>query len=207
MTAKLLDKVEFPLDRYAMRLSGSGGQGMIFASVIIAEAIGSGSDKRNVVQTQSYGPEARGGASKADVVISENEIYYPKAMDLDFLLVMTHSAMLKNSSHPEPGKPQVILALVQCRINDILDTRHYLQSGQRLPAQIHLKGVLVFFACRLTETVSRAPPLGTETDKIKLFPEDVAGPEADCALEECPTVLRITGSQEWHPPLAQRATD
>ncbi|MBD3257758.1 2-oxoacid:ferredoxin oxidoreductase subunit gamma [candidate division GN15 bacterium] len=75
-----------------MRLSGSGGQGMILASVIMSEAIGA-SDQRNVVQSQSYGPEARGGASKADVVISENEIYYPKAMNLDLLLAMTQESL------------------------------------------------------------------------------------------------------------------
>ncbi len=94
MATKLLDKVEIPQDRFEMRLSGSGGQGMILASVIFAEAIGK-SDQRNVVQTQSYGPEARGGASKSDVVISEGEIYYPKAMQLDLLLCMTQESMDK----------------------------------------------------------------------------------------------------------------
>ncbi len=92
MAKGLLDKVEIPQDRFEMRLSGSGGQGMILASVIMSEAIGA-SDSRNVVQSQSYGPEARGGASKADVVISENEIYYPKAMQLDLLLAMTQESL------------------------------------------------------------------------------------------------------------------
>jgi len=94
VATKLLDKVEIPQDRFEMRLSGSGGQGMILASVIFAEAIGK-SDQRNVVQSQSYGPEARGGASKSDVVISENEIYYPKAMQLDLLLCMTQESLDK----------------------------------------------------------------------------------------------------------------
>ncbi len=92
MAKGLLDKVEIPQDRFEMRLSGSGGQGMILASVIMSEAIGA-SDTRNVVQSQSYGPEARGGASKADVVISENEIFYPKAMQLDLLLAMTQESL------------------------------------------------------------------------------------------------------------------
>jgi 2-oxoglutarate ferredoxin oxidoreductase subunit gamma len=94
VAAKLVDKVEIPKDRFELRLSGSGGQGMILASVIMSEAIGR-MDDRNVVQTQSYGPEARGGASKADVVISENEIYYPKAMKLDLLLAMTQESLDK----------------------------------------------------------------------------------------------------------------
>lgn len=78
-------------DRYEIRLSGSGGQGLILAGVILAEAIGVG-DGKNVVQTQSYGPEARGGASRADLVVSEGEIYYPKSMKLDLLLALTQEA-------------------------------------------------------------------------------------------------------------------
>lgn len=78
-------------DRYEVRLSGSGGQGLILAGVILAEAIGVG-DGKNVVQTQSYGPEARGGASRADLVIADGEIYYPKSMKLDLLLALTQEA-------------------------------------------------------------------------------------------------------------------
>ncbi len=78
-------------DRFEIRLSGSGGQGLILAGVILAQAIGVG-DKKNVVQTQSYGPEARGGASRADVVISSGEIYYPKTMKLDMLLSLTQES-------------------------------------------------------------------------------------------------------------------
>lgn len=92
MAGKLMDKIEIPKDRFEIRLSGSGGQGMIFASVVMCEAVGR-DGKKKVVQSQSYGPEARGGASKADVVISDNEIYYPKAMKLDLLLAMTQESM------------------------------------------------------------------------------------------------------------------
>lgn len=74
--------------RYEVRLSGAGGQGLILAGVILAEAA-SIYDGKNAVQTQSYGPEARGGASRSDVVISESEIYYPKTMKLDLLLSLT----------------------------------------------------------------------------------------------------------------------
>jgi len=92
MASKFLDNIEFPQDRFELRLSGSGGQGMIFAAVVLSEAIGKGESK-NVVQSQSYGPEARGGASKADVVVSSGEIFYPKAMKLDLLLAMTQESL------------------------------------------------------------------------------------------------------------------
>ncbi len=73
--------------RYEIRLSGSGGQGLILMGIILAEAIGI-YDGKYVAQTQSYGPEARGGSSKSEVIVSDEEIDYPKAMKLDLLLAM-----------------------------------------------------------------------------------------------------------------------
>ena len=94
-------------DRYEIRLSGSGGQGLILAGVILATAIGVG-DGKNAVQTQSYGPEARGGASRADVVISEGEIYYPKTMKLDLLLALTQEACDKYYPDMKEGGTLII---------------------------------------------------------------------------------------------------
>ncbi|MEN6438212.1 MAG: 2-oxoacid:acceptor oxidoreductase family protein [Syntrophobacter sp.] len=79
------------MERYEVRLSGSGGQGLIFAGIILAEAAGI-HDGKYVCQTQSYGPEARGGASKSEVVISDMEIDYPKAVKPDLLLAMNQSS-------------------------------------------------------------------------------------------------------------------
>jgi len=78
-------------DRYDMRLSGSGGQGLVFAGTILSEALGIYEGK-NVSQTQSYGPEARGGASRSDLVFSSGDIYYPKALKLDLLLALTQES-------------------------------------------------------------------------------------------------------------------
>jgi 2-oxoglutarate ferredoxin oxidoreductase subunit gamma len=73
--------------RVEFRLSGSGGQGLLLAGIVLAEA--AMLEGKNAVQTQSYGPEARGGASKAEVVVSDEDIDYPKAMDPDYLLALT----------------------------------------------------------------------------------------------------------------------
>lgn len=73
-----------------IRLSGSGGQGVITAAIIMAEA--AVSEGKEAVQTQSYGPEARGGASKAEVIISNHPIYHPKVTTPDLLLAMTQQA-------------------------------------------------------------------------------------------------------------------
>ncbi|MGA9822961.1 MAG: 2-oxoacid:acceptor oxidoreductase family protein, partial [Desulfobaccales bacterium] len=78
--------------RFEIRLAGSGGQGLVLAGVILAEAAGI-YDGKFVCQTQSYGPEARGGASKAEVVISDAEIDYPKAIQPDVLLALNQKSL------------------------------------------------------------------------------------------------------------------
>ncbi len=76
-----------------IRLTGSGGQGLILAGIILAEAaINQG---KTAIQSQSYGPEARGGASKAEVIISDEEIDFPKVDKADILLVLTQVALDK----------------------------------------------------------------------------------------------------------------
>lgn len=73
-----------------IRLTGSGGQGLILAGIILAEA--AIAEGLNAIQTQSYGPEARGGASKAEVIISDEEIDFPKVDQADIILVLTQAA-------------------------------------------------------------------------------------------------------------------
>jgi 2-oxoglutarate ferredoxin oxidoreductase subunit gamma len=80
--------------RYEIRLSGEGGQGLVLAGKILAEAAAI-YDERNATQSQSYGPEARGGASKSEVIISDGEIDYPKAEKLDLQLALTQEALDK----------------------------------------------------------------------------------------------------------------
>lgn len=78
-------------DRYEIRLSGSGGQGIITAAVILAEAACVYGGKY-VCQTQSYGPEARGGKSRAEVVISDRPIDYPKVIKMDFFVALNQAS-------------------------------------------------------------------------------------------------------------------
>jgi 2-oxoglutarate ferredoxin oxidoreductase subunit gamma len=89
-------------ERYRIVFSGSGGQGVITASIILAEAavIYEG---LNAVQSQSYGPEARGGATRADVIISNREIRFPKVTQPNILICLTQEAYTKFSSSIRPG--------------------------------------------------------------------------------------------------------
>ncbi|MGI5853037.1 MAG: 2-oxoacid:acceptor oxidoreductase family protein [Bacillota bacterium] len=75
------------------RLGGSGGQGLILAGIILADA--AILEGKNAVQTQSYGPEARGGASKAEVIISYSAIDYPKVTKPHVLLCLSDEAYRK----------------------------------------------------------------------------------------------------------------
>lgn len=77
--------------RYEIRLSGSGGQGLILVGKVLAEAAAI-YDGLNATQSQSYGPEARGGASRSEVIISDGDIDYPKAENIDILLALTQEA-------------------------------------------------------------------------------------------------------------------
>jgi len=93
--------VSIMLDRYEIRLSGTGGQGLVLAGIILAEAAGIYEGK-HVVQTVTYGPAARGGTSRADVVVSDGEIDYPKAIGLDLLLAMSQMAHDDSASELKP---------------------------------------------------------------------------------------------------------
>lgn len=88
--------------RYNIRLSGSGGQGMITAGIILAMAASIYGGKQ-ATQSQSYGPEARGGASKAEVIISDDPINYPKVMAPKYLVALTQEACDKYSTDLEEG--------------------------------------------------------------------------------------------------------
>ena len=80
--------------RTEIRICGFGGQGIILAGIILGKAA-SLFDGNEAVQTQSYGPEARGGASKCEVVIDNKLIEYPKVQSLDVLVAMSNEALIK----------------------------------------------------------------------------------------------------------------
>lgn len=77
-------------DYVEVRFAGSGGQGVILMGVILALA--ATRDRRHVVQTQSYGPEARGGYSRSDVVIANAPIDYPQIQGIDLLVALSAEA-------------------------------------------------------------------------------------------------------------------
>jgi len=90
------------MERCRLVFSGSGGQGVITAAIILAEAAVL-YENLNAVQSQSYGAEARGGATRTDVIISETTIHYPKVIQPNVLVCLTQEAYNKYYPIIRPG--------------------------------------------------------------------------------------------------------
>lgn len=167
--------------RKEVRLSGSGGQGLILAGIILAEA--AIHDGHEVVQTQSYGPEARGGASRAEVIIADEAIDYPKVGTPDVVLVMSQEACNKYARRVKRGGVVVVdetnvktvpdvegARVVRLPITDI--ARH--EAGRQVTANMVALGALVGITGLATpEAAERAVrervPKGTEDLNLKAF--------------------------------------
>ncbi len=110
--------------RINVRFAGAGGQGVILASVLLAKGYGLGEDY-NIAQTQSYGPEARGGACKAEVVVSDEEIDYMKVDSADVFIALNQVGFDKYSE--EVSKDGLVL--INSTLVESDDPAHY-----RIPA-------------------------------------------------------------------------
>ena len=168
-----MDKVE----RFEIRLAGEGGQGLILAGLMLAEAAAV-YDGKNAVQTQSYGPEARGGASKAEVVISDGVIDYPKVIAADLLLCMSQEAC---SRYVYDLKKTGMLLVDSVHVNRAPTSSAYLVpiakiaeevTGRRITANIVALGLIVgltgIVSRKAIEAAVRArAPKGTEALNLK----------------------------------------
>jgi 2-oxoglutarate ferredoxin oxidoreductase subunit gamma len=79
--------------RTEIRIAGFGGQGVILAGLLLGEA--AIRDGKQAVQTQSYGPESRGGSARSEVLISDEKIDYPKVIEADILVALSQEAFDK----------------------------------------------------------------------------------------------------------------
>ena len=134
------------MEKCRLVFSGSGGQGVITAAIILAEAAVI-YENLNAVQSQVYGPAARGGATRSDVIISDSEIHYPKVIQPNVLVCLTQEAYSKFYPIIRPG------GLL------ITDTR-YVETQRKVDAQQkelpiyrtvmeHLGNPIVFNICML----------------------------------------------------------
>ena len=172
-------------NRYEMRFAGSGGQGVILASVIIAEAAVISGVK--AVQSQAYGPEARGGVSKAETVISRDQIWYSKVTKPNFLLALTQASLDKYSLELAEGaivmmdsslKAPAYLDPSRVISIPILETAKE-KVGKAFTANIVAVGAIncalqLFEGKDLMEGVKRHIPAGTEEINEKALNEGAA---------------------------------
>ena len=173
--------------RSEIRIGGFGGQGVILAGIIVGKAA-SIFDENEAVQTQSYGPEARGGASKCEVVVSDSEIDYPKVQSPDILVAMSNEALIK---YIVDLKDEGTL-IVDPGTTDIEDVRDFIDQhnikvyeapatqtamndiGLKIVANIVMVGAIT----KITEVISKeaaikaieaSVPKGTEEKNIAAF--------------------------------------
>ncbi|WP_199533986.1 2-oxoacid:acceptor oxidoreductase family protein [Romboutsia weinsteinii] len=161
-----------------IRLSGSGGQGLILAGVILAE--GAILSNLNAVQSQSYGPEARGGASKAEVILSDKSINFPKIMDSDILISLTQKSFDEYSKHIKENSIVIVDSSIDvhginakvCKAPIIKTAEEVLKKP--MTANIITLGVLSSVIQdvdkeHLKKAISKRVPKGTEELNMEAF--------------------------------------
>ena len=173
--------------RTEIRICGFGGQGIILAGIILGKSA-SLFDGKEAVQTQSYGPEARGGASKCEVVISDSEIEYPKVQSPDILVAMSNEALIK---YIVDLKDEGTL-IVDPGTTDIEDVRDFIDQhnikvyeapatktandeiGLKIVANIVMVGAItkvtgIISENAAIESIKDSVPVGTEEKNINAF--------------------------------------
>ncbi len=155
--------------RFEIVISGSGGQGIILAGRILAEAA-SIYDRKEAVMAQSYGPEARGGASRAEIIISEKKIDYPKVMNVDILLAMTQEAMDKYGFLLGPNglliADETLVKEIPSRFKCVFKAPFSLQAIKLLGAPIVSNIIALGALASITKVISRDALIRTLLDLV-----------------------------------------
>jgi len=167
--------------RLEIRVAGFGGQGIIRAGLMLAMAASIYGEK-NAVQTQSYGPEARGGACKSEVVISDEEIDFPKVTEPDILVTMSQEAY---SRHVDTLKKGGILLLdpdlipkqkitPNIRVFKVPATKIAEQIGKTIVANVVMLGAFTSItnlvnAEAVKQSILGSIPKGTEKLNLEAF--------------------------------------
>ncbi len=159
-------------------ITGFGGQGVILAGRILGKAAALG-DKRESTLVQSYGPESRGGACNAQVIISDNVIHYPYIKDPDILVCMSQGGYDKFIGQLKPdGVLLVDEDLVRPRgaknFYSVPATRIAEELGQKMMANIIMIGFLTAITKTISpeaarDTIAESVPGGTEEMNIMAF--------------------------------------
>jgi 2-oxoglutarate ferredoxin oxidoreductase subunit gamma len=171
--------------KVSVRIAGMGGQGIIFAGIALARAAALYSlwegKPLNAIQTQSYGPAARGESSKCDVVICDQGSFYPFLERPDFLVLMSKPAYEKYIGSTYPG---TVVILDENAIADRpeltcyeLPAMHLAEEmGKRSAANMIMLGALVAISSAVdkdgvSKAIADISPMGSEGLNEKAFRE------------------------------------
>lgn len=167
-------------NRMEVRIAGFGGQGVVLGGVLLGTAAAL-YDKKNVTQTQSYGAEARGGAARSEVIISDTSIIYPKVLEPDIFVAMSQIALDKYIDDLKSGGTLIVDAELVEKLPARSDISVYPvrfsktaeeQLGRRIVANMIMLGFLTALTKitskeALTEAVQTGVPKGTEEQNLK----------------------------------------
>ncbi len=169
------------MSRHELRLSGFGGQGIITAGHILGKA-GALFDERQVTLMKSYGPESRGGACSAQLIISDETINYPRIIEPSLLVSMSQEAYAKYVEELAAGGlllvDQDLVELTHTRddiqVRAIPATRIAEKLGRKIVANIVMLGFVaanssVVSVDGLRKAVLSSIPKGTEELNTQAF--------------------------------------
>lgn len=167
--------------RVEIRFAGFGGQGIIKSGIITAAAACLYAQK-NAVQTQSYGPESRGGACKSEVVISDEEIDFPKVVEPDVLVVMSQHAYNEYAEKVKKGGTLIMDPDMIPHEKELKNVKvfciHATQIAEKLERKIVANIVMLGAFAAITrildkdtlkESIKANIPKGTEELNLKAF--------------------------------------
>ncbi len=185
--------------RIEIRIAGFGGQGIIRTGLMTATAACVFEDK-NAVQTQSYGPESRGGRCKSEVIISDEEIDYPKVERPDILIIMSQEAYNEYVDTLKQGglllvDPDMVPNQrkdLNIKVYEVPATRIAEELGKKIVANVVMLGALtaitkIVDAEAMRKSILRNIPKGTEKLNLMAF---------ERGLEYGKAILKMKGGSE-----------
>lgn len=157
------------MTRIEVRICGLGGQGIVLAGQILGRA--AFYDGKNVVQTQSYGAEARGSAAKSEVIISDQKIGYPIVRKCDILVAMSQSALDVNVKDLKENAALLVdkdlvkqIPKIKAQIYKLPTTK---LAETQLKSKMYVNGVMLGALVKITKIVSRKAMEKAITTSVK----------------------------------------
>jgi len=180
--------------RTEIRFVAFGGQGIILAGVILGE--GAINDGKNAVQTQSYGPESRGGAARSEVIIADEEIDYPMVIKADCLVALSQPGYDRYSTEIKPGATVIV-------DEDLVDaTEHpaagacyrlpFTKTADKLGNRIVTNIVMLGSVCSITKVINEESLLKAVKTNV---PEKFLDLNIKAFAEGCKIGLRALGQE------------